>query len=150
MEPKYICTVRATGILIENSKILIVKQTLSKKRAWSLPGGRLEAGETLEQAVVRETYEETGIKTQIKKLLYICEKKDSSPNLLHITFLLKKIGGEIQMPTNEYDKNPISDIKMIPIVDLPEYDFSEKFMKLAENDFPNAGSYMGNKANIGL
>lgn len=148
MESKYIYMVRATGILIESSNILIVKQSISNNRAWSLPGGRLESGETLEQAVIRETYEETGIKTQTEKLLYVCESTLS--NLLHITFLLKKIGGEIRIPMNEYDENPISDVRMIPIKDLPKYDFSEKFMELVENGFPNSGSYMSSKENIGL
>lgn len=148
MESKYIYMVRATGILIENRKILIVKQSISNNRAWSLPGGRLESGETLEQAVVREIFEETGVKTQIEKLLYVCES--TLLNLLHITFLLKKIDGKIRIPMNEYDENPISDVKMIPIKDLPKYDFSEKFMELVENDFPNSGSYMSSKENIGL
>lgn len=34
--------IRVTGILIHQGKILIVKQKLSDKRLWSLPGGRLE------------------------------------------------------------------------------------------------------------
>ena len=33
-------TIRVTGILIENNEILLVKQRLSDKRNWSLPGGK--------------------------------------------------------------------------------------------------------------
>lgn len=32
---------------------------------WSLPGGRVETGESLEQAVVREVYEETGVRARV-------------------------------------------------------------------------------------
>ena len=44
---KYDFQIRVTGVLVENGAILLVKQRLSKDRAWSLPGGRLEQGETI-------------------------------------------------------------------------------------------------------
>ena len=47
----------------------------------------------LEEAMVREMREETGLEVKIKKLLYVCDKPDASPSLLHITFLLEKITG---------------------------------------------------------
>lgn len=51
--------VRVTGILIEDEKVLLVKQKVAN-RNWSLPGGRVENGETLEEAMIREMREETG------------------------------------------------------------------------------------------
>jgi len=41
---KYSFQIRVTGILIENKKILLVKQKIEPNRAWSLPGGRVDAG----------------------------------------------------------------------------------------------------------
>lgn len=136
--------------MIEDGKILIVKQKVSKERQWSLPGGRAEQGETLEEAVVREMKEETGFDTKIVKLLYLCDKPNADPPLLHVTFLLRKTGGHLTLPTNEYDENPISDVRMIPIISLPNYQFSEQFTQLALNHFPDSGSYMGLKSSIGL
>ena len=142
--------VRVTGILIEEGQILILKQAVSNERAWSLPGGRVEKGETLEDSMVREMEEETGVKTKIVKLLYLCEKPEVDPPVLHITFLLKKVSGEIRLPSNECDDNPIYDVRIVPIDDLTSYDFSEAFMNLVKNEFPDAGSYKGHKRNIGL
>lgn len=51
--------VRVTGILVEDGKILLVKQNVTSDRKWSLPGGRVEEGETLEDAIAREIEEET-------------------------------------------------------------------------------------------
>ena len=114
--------VRVTGILIEGEKLLLVKQKVAN-RNWSLPGGRVENGETLEEAMIREMREETGLEVNIQKLLYVCDKPDTRPSLLHITFLLKRIEGEIMLPSNEFDHNPIHDVQMVPIKDLSHYGF---------------------------
>jgi ADP-ribose pyrophosphatase YjhB (NUDIX family) len=142
--------IRVTGILIERGKILLVKQRVTPGRAWSLPGGRLENGETLEQGVVREVLEETGLSANVVKLLYLCDKPDASPPILHITFLLERESGKITLPTNEYDSNPIQDVQMVYIKELTKYGFSEKFKDIVLNEFPNSGSYVGLKENIGL
>lgn len=142
--------IRVTGILVENENILLVNQKVSANRSWSLPGGKLEQGETLEQGVVRELFEETGLKVRVIKLLYVCDKIDSAPQTLHVTFLLERVGGEIKLPTNEFDENPIYDVKMIDINKLTEYGFSKLFQDIVKKRFPNAGNYMGLKSAIGL
>jgi ADP-ribose pyrophosphatase len=142
--------VRVTGVVVEEERILLVKQRVSADRGWSLPGGRVEQGETLEAAIVRELEEETGLSTEVEKLLYLCDKPDASPSLLHITFLLRRIGGEIRLPSNEFDANPIADVVMAPIHELESYGFSAQFAALVREGFPDAGSYQGLKSNIGL
>ncbi|WP_050794349.1 NUDIX hydrolase [Paenibacillus curdlanolyticus] len=142
--------VRVTGILVESGCILLVKQNVTSDRKWSLPGGRVEQGETLEEAIVREIAEETGFITTVSKLLYLCDKPDASPSLLHITFLLQRIGGNLRLPSNEFDHNPISDVAMVPVHELVAHGFTEKFMDIVRNGFPESGSYQGMKSNIGL
>ena len=85
---KYDFNIRVTGIFIENEKILLVKQKVSDKRNWSLPGGKLEQGETIEQGIIREMREETGLDVEIIRLLYLCDVSASNNTLLHISFLL--------------------------------------------------------------
>lgn len=150
MNPNYIFNIRVTGILIENNNILIVQQKLSESRAWSLPGGRLERGESLEQGLKRELKEETGLDVQVERLLYLCDVNASDNTILHITFLLKRIGGEITLPTNEYDANPIHDVRFVSIDELSNYGFSEVFMQVIKNGFQKSGNYVGDKKNIGL
>ncbi len=150
MEENYLFQIRVTGILIEDEHILLVKQNVSSKRKWSLPGGRLEKGETIEEGILREIMEETGLEARISKLLYVCDKTDTEPPLIHMTFLLERVSGEITLPTNEFDSNPISDVKLVPISDLENYGFTCKFKEIAMKEFPCAGSYMGYKDAIGL
>ncbi len=142
--------VRATGVLIENNSLLLVKQKLANNKNWSLPGGRVEPGETLEQALIREMKEETGLDVEPIRMLYVCDVAASGNTVLHITFLSRRVGGQITLPTNEFDENPIHDVRFVPIDELTAYGISEKFVELIKNDFPNAGNYMGDKVNIGL
>jgi len=143
--------IRVTGILIEDRKLLLVKQKVhSTDRNWSLPGGRVEVGEKLDDAIIRELFEETGLTVKVEKLLYLCDKIDCIPPILHVTFLLSKIKGEIVLPTNEFDVNPIDDVKYVDFSKLIDLGFSQKFIEILENDFPHSGDYMGLKENIGL
>ena len=147
----YSFQIRVTGLLIENKKLLVVKQKVhTTDRNWSLPGGRVNAGEKLDEAIIREMFEETGFSVKVEKLLYVCDKTDCRPPILHISFLLSKLKGEITLPTNEFDDNPISDVRYVEFPKLAGLGFSQKFVEILENGFPNAGSYMGFKENIGL
>ena len=150
MNQDYIFNIRITGILIENNEILLVKQKLSDKRNWSLPGGRLERGETLSQGLIREMKEETGLDVELVRMLYVCDVASSSNTILHITFLIKRTGGKIELPSNEFDENPIHDVKFVPVSELVKYGFSEKFIQVINDGFSNAGNYVGDKMNIGL
>ena len=61
---------RTVAAIVEfsNGKILLVRRSTQPfKGYWALPGGKVDAGETVEQAVVREVKEETGLDVEIMK-----------------------------------------------------------------------------------
>jgi 8-oxo-dGTP diphosphatase len=49
----------AAVVFDEEGRVLLVKENYGKHR-WSLPGGAIEAGETPEEAAVREANERNG------------------------------------------------------------------------------------------
>jgi len=64
-----------TGVIVENNKVLIVQREKIELGSnhtllhWVFPGGRIEKGETEEEALFREVSEETGRSVEIKSLI---------------------------------------------------------------------------------
>ncbi|SFS75158.1 NUDIX hydrolase [Paenibacillus sp. BC26] len=93
------------------TKVLMVKNVGNS--SWSLPGGAVEEGETLEQAAIREASEETGLDVKVFGIVAIneCKSRNTQNHLLFIVFRAEIISGEaaIQRP------NEISEIAWIEI-----------------------------------
>lgn len=53
-----------TALIVDDKgRVLLLKRTRAPWRGlWGFPGGHVESGETLRQAVVREVWEETGLR----------------------------------------------------------------------------------------
>ena len=139
--------VRAAGILIEDNKILIVKQDVTKTRQWALPGGKLEFGETIEQCMIREMKEETGLDIAVKELLYITDRLPhlhQSDHIVHIMLLVERIGGQLRSGKElEKETEKIKELAMVPVDHLPDYGFPPAFSELIRLNFPDRGSYKG-------
>lgn len=143
--------VRATAVLVEEDRILLVEQRVSDSRRWSLPGGTLEMGETLRACLAREVEEETGLVVDIDRLLYVCDRIDGDQHVVHITFAVKRLAGHLRTGTEpEPGANPIQGVKMVPVESLVEHGFDSRFRDLAIAGFPKSGTYRGSVANIGL
>ena len=92
----------------DKKKILMVN---NKGGGWSLPGGAMEKGENLEQAVIREVKEETSLTIEAGEIIAVNEAifKDKGHHAIFITFNAKVIEGEISI----IDKDEISEIEWV-------------------------------------
>jgi mutator protein MutT len=63
------------AVVIEADSVLLVRRAHEPlKGEWSLPGGALELGETLEEGVVREVQEETGLQVQPSGIVEVFDR----------------------------------------------------------------------------
>ena len=110
----------ATAIIpFSEDKILLIKRnTVPFKGYWGLPGGRMDPGETVEQTVVRECKEETGLDVEIVHKIgdYVEKgiKDDVDYEYYPTCFLVETIGGEMKRQESE-----IQDIKLFNLTALP-------------------------------
>jgi 8-oxo-dGTP pyrophosphatase MutT (NUDIX family) len=87
--PKHIVSA-ATIVLNEEKEILLIK---GPWRGWEMPGGQVEEGESLKDAAIRETKEETGIDIEVLKFCGIFQNVNKS--ICNTLFLGKPIGGKL-------------------------------------------------------
>jgi 8-oxo-dGTP diphosphatase len=85
---------------------------------WNLPGGSLESGELPNDAAVRETLEETGLKIKITSLVGVYGKPHRDE--LVFVFIGKVIGGKLKK-TSESDESCYFKLKKLPENTIPKH-----------------------------
>ena len=85
---------------------------------WNLPGGGMEYGETVDEAVCREVREETGLEVKVERLVGVYSKPQKQEVVL--TFLCQAIGGTLQ-PTEETRESRYFAPEALPENTLPKH-----------------------------
>ncbi|QER42579.1 (deoxy)nucleoside triphosphate pyrophosphohydrolase [Thermodesulfobacterium sp. TA1] len=84
------------GFIEKDGKVLVVKRPAKKKRGglWEFPGGKVENGESLQEALKRELKEELGVETWVGEVLakttYVYPEEE-----IELYLLLAKIKDEV-------------------------------------------------------
>lgn len=90
------------GVVIRGHEVLLVKRAFPPRAGeWSLPGGRLELGESLVDGVRREVREETGIEVEVGPLVEVFDRvqRDADGRVRYhfviADYLCRPIGGAL-------------------------------------------------------
>ena len=115
------------GIVIQGKNVLLIQRKREPfKGCWALPGGFVEYGERTEDAVVREVFEETGLKTKIRGLVgvYSDPGRDPRGHTITIAYLLDRVKGDVKAGDDA------SIVKFFKVNELPVLAFDhEKIIK---------------------
>ena len=106
--PRFV--IAALVFIQHEDAILLVKQAYGR-RCWSLPGGVVEYGESVDQAAIREVKEETGLDIRLRRVVGIYSKPEE--HSLAITFEGEVVGDELVA------QHEISDCQYFNFDDLP-------------------------------
>ncbi len=104
----------AVDVIIEypNREVVLVRRGVEPfKGMWALPGGRVEVGETVEAAAIREAREETGLEIQLSRLVgvYSDPQRDPRGHVVSIVFHARPIGGSLAADTDAAEVTKTAD-----------------------------------------
>lgn len=105
MSEKVVVVVK--GLIIFERRALIVKRSTSDQvggGTWECPGGKIEFGEGLETALIREIFEEVGISVKVGKILY-ATTFNTNPvrQVVVLTYLCKSDSREVTLSEEHTD-----------------------------------------------
>jgi len=93
----------ASTLVWHRSKVLIVQHGRGRNRGrWNLPGGRVDDGETIAQAAMRETVEESGFRVALGKPLGVYEFNNRMDrSCARVVFFAKILKGKLEADGDE-------------------------------------------------
>lgn len=118
--------IRVNGVLIEESKVLMVKHKMSSERDfWCTPGGGMQFGSPAQANLAREFLEETGLIVSVEEFLCIHEYLDAPLHALECFFKVTRIAGDATLgkdPELAPENQILSEIKWMTLSELQSLD----------------------------
>jgi mutator protein MutT len=123
------------AIIICNGKILLEKRGNEPgKGKWSIPGGLVELGETVEQTVIREVKEETGLEVEKPEHIDVVDNIDLDENgrikyhFIIIDFLVKLKSGILKAASDA------AEVRWVLLSEVEKYELTKTFRAFYERN----------------
>lgn len=106
----------SAGIVIDSERVLMVRRRVTEgELSWQFPAGGIEAGETPEEAAVRETAEETGL--EVEPLLLIGERVHPKTGRAMTYTACSVLSGTAHVADDE----ELAEVAWISLAEIPQY-----------------------------
>ncbi len=119
-------------ILLTNDegKVLILKRSTNSRTnpgKWELPGGKVDQGESFDNALLREVYEETNLKVSLEHVVGVSEQNLHVIRAVHIIMSGEILEGTLKL-SSEHEG-----YAWVFFQNLPEYDLADWFHDFVAN-----------------
>ena len=106
------------AVCVHDDALLLVRRGRGPAQGeWSVPGGRVERGETLHEAVVREAFEETGLEVVVDRFLGWSERIDDEYHYVILDFVVTALD-PAQVPVAGDDAAEAAWVPIAGVTDL--------------------------------
>ena len=107
-----------SAVIIDDDRLLMVRRGRGRAAGlWAVPGGRVESGELLAEAVVRELHQETGLEGVCGTLLGVLELLDGDgPHQVILAHLVTLMQGEEPEAGDD-----AAEARWVPLADVCDY-----------------------------
>jgi ADP-ribose pyrophosphatase YjhB (NUDIX family) len=86
-------------VVIQDGKVLLTKR--EDFEVWCLPSGGVDEGESVAEAAIRETREETGLDVELTRLVGVYSRLGGLPDVHAVLYEARPIGGELRLQPGE-------------------------------------------------
>ena len=124
------------AVIIKDGKILLEKRKNEPgKGKWSIPGGLVELGESVEQTVIREVKEETGLDVEKPEHIDVVDNiiRDENGEVKYhfviIDYFVKLKGGTLEA------KSDAEELKWVPLNEVEKYDLTKTFREFFKRNY---------------
>ncbi|PWN05147.1 NUDIX domain-containing protein [Rhodohalobacter mucosus] len=124
---------RTCGLLIQNESILLVKQNVPtmNEPVWIPPGGGVELGESLDETLAREVFEETRLQISDVRLRYIHEFIQPPFHAVEFYYIVNQFNGRLKTgsdPERQKENQDILDALFAPYKYLSGWNVHPRFL----------------------
>jgi 8-oxo-dGTP diphosphatase len=131
------------GVIIEDGRALLIRRGAEPLRGhWSIPGGTLEIGESLQAGVARELLEETGLEVRVLDVIEVFDRifpaEDPGPgsdprgprfHYVIVDYLCERISGEARAGSD------VTDVVFVGEDELPGFHLTETATRILRKAF---------------
>ena len=138
--------IRVAPIVVRDHALLLVRHVKGDRTYWLLPGGGVDYGETLGEALLREIKEETNLDTELGELVMVNDSipPDGHRHVVNLYFTARVTGGELRKGA----ESNLAELRFVPFEELETIEFYPDIrpwlLPALRAGFPGKALYPGN------